>query len=166
MKTLGMMFIVIASGTVGFRISASLKQRCILIKKLLHAVQLLKNEICCYATPLPQIFALLAASTDGVLEALFSGVAKQMGRQPWLPPGTALEQVSEDFDEPEIKAVLLRLFQQLGKYDREAQLTGIHAAEDDLQNLLHRLEMERSLKSRTYQTLGICTGLAASVLLL
>ena len=43
---------------------------------------------------------------------------------------------------------------------------GIEAARQEAETLLQNLERERSLKSRTYETLGICAGLAAVILLL
>lgn len=45
-------------------------------------------------------------------------------------------------------------------------MQGIDTAYREAELLLQTLEQERSLKSRTYETLGICAGLAAVILLL
>lgn len=55
------MFVVVACGSAGFRIAASLKEKCALYELLLRQLAMMKQEICFHATPLAQVFALLAA---------------------------------------------------------------------------------------------------------
>ena len=62
--------------------------------------------------------------------------------------------------------ILLELAARLGKYDLESQLQGIDLAALRLGEELGRAEQERSTKSKTYQTLGICTVLAVAILLM
>lgn len=166
MKLLGMVFIVCASGSVGFRVSHSLKARCGLLLRFQELLQKMEHEIRFYGTPLPQLFALLAASETGTLEQLCGDTAREMERCRWTTPRRAMEKALESTPEPLLAPILLSLCEQLGKYDREAQTAGIAAAQAQASEELKRLEQERSVKSGTYQTLGICAGLAACVLLL
>lgn len=166
MKLAGMIVIITAAGSVGFRISAQLKSKCRLLETLLRLLGMMKQEICVYATPLAQVFGLLATASDGILERVFSATAKEMNRQPWSTPHRAMTQALEHEREELLNQVLLPLCMQLGKYDWDAQRLAVEAAEQQTLALLHQLEQERSLKSKTYQTLGICAGLAVSVLLL
>lgn len=166
MKLIGMLFIVVSAGSVGFRIAFLLKKRCSLVRQLLQALQVLRNEITFCATPLPQAFALMAVSSDGALGRLFSDVAKDMDRRRWATPQAAMEKALEQTPEELLAPILIALSKSLGKYDLDAQLMGIEAARQECETLLQNLERERSLKSRTYETLGICAGLAAVILLL
>lgn len=166
MKLLGMAFIVCASGSVGFRVSHSLKERCRLLLRFQELLRRMEHEIVFYGTPLPQLFALLAASETGILERLCADTAREMERCRWTTPRRAMEKALQSAPEPILGPILLGLCEQLGKYDREAMSAGIAAAQEQTGAELRRLEQERSVKSGTYQTLGICAGLAACVLLL
>ena len=94
MKLIGMLFIVVSAGSVGFRIAFLLKKRCSLVRQFLQALQVLRNEITFCATPLPQAFALMAVSSDGTLGRLFSDVAKDMDRRRWATPQAAMDEMN------------------------------------------------------------------------
>lgn len=170
MKLVGMVFIVAAAGSAGFRIAASLRRRCSLLRLLLTALRILKNEISFCATPLPQAFALMAVSVQGAPERVFSAVAKQMDQRRWLTPQGAMEQAlaeeSELGQDEQIHDALMKLAAGLGKYDRDSQLQTMEVVAADLEALLQAAQHECSMHSRTYRTLGICAGLAAAILLI
>ena len=92
MRLAGIVLVVLSAGSVGFRIALALKKRCRLLRQLIAALQLLKNEIAVCATPLPQAFALMAVAVDGPLEQLFSAVAREMDRNRFLTPLMAVRQ--------------------------------------------------------------------------
>lgn len=166
MKLMGMIFLVFACGSAGFRIAASLREKCSLYAMLLRQLAMMRQEICFYATPLAQVFALLAASGSGTLERVWKETARQMNTNPWMQPRYAMEQALASEQETDLAQILLPLCTQLGKYDADAQKKAIMAAEEQTKALLTSMEQERSVKSKTYQTLGICAGLAAAVLLI
>jgi len=166
MKITGVIFIVVAAGSVGCQMASMLRKRCELIRRLLTALQLLKNEIVVCGTPLPQAFALLAASSEGILERVFSHAAMEMEKNRWVSPYDAIKPALESAAEPQLEAVLFPLAKQLGKYDVEAQLRGIEAAKVSAEQILQDLEQERKIKSKTYRTLGVCAGLAVAILLI
>ena len=47
MRMAGIVLIVLSAGSMGFRIAHSLRKRCRLLRQLLSALQLLKQEIGC-----------------------------------------------------------------------------------------------------------------------
>lgn len=166
MREIGVVCIILSSSIVGIRISGSLKHRCLLLQNLIRLLRQMEHEIELYGTPVPQLFALMAASAAGELEQIFSAAAHEMDRDHWITPYQAMEEALNDTSSKILSSILLPLCRQLGRYDRDAQLTGITASIQEAEVALHAMEKERSIKSKTYQTLGICTGLAASVLLL
>ena len=167
MKLMGIVIIVASAGSVGFGIASSLKKRCALLRKLLSALQILKNEITFCATPLPQAFALIAASMDGMTARVFSAAAKDMDRRRWLTPQAALEKALEQESvDAQLRDTLCSLGAGLGKYDRDEQARTIDLTQLRLEELLRNAERERSVRSKTYETLGICAGLALAILLI
>ena len=166
----GVIFIVASASSMGIRVALSLRRRCALLRQLMTALQLMKNEISFCGTPLPQTFALMAAACDGPLEQLFSQIAKDMDKRRWLTPLAAMQQALKNVPElpqgDRIALILLELSGKLGKYDLDSQRQGIDLALAQLEEERQKAEREQSLKGRTYETLGVCAGLAAAILLL
>lgn len=170
MKLTGIVFVILSAASVGVKIASSLRNRCRVLRQLMDALLIMRNEISCCGTPLPQVFALMAISADGAVSRLFSNVAKAMDKQRWLTPRSAMEaalqseqQLGEDQD---ITEVLLSLASGLGKYDRESQLQILERTKGCLETLLHMAEQECSVRSKTYKVLGICAGVSVAILLL
>lgn len=170
MKVAGVIFIVASATSMGVRVAWSLRRRCTLLQQLMAALQLMKNEISFCGTPLPQTFALMAAACDGPLERLFSRIARDMDKRRWLTPMAAMEQALKDVPElpqgDRISLILLELSGKLGKYDLDSQRQGIDLALVQLEEERQKAEREKSVKGRTYETLGVCAGLAMAILLL
>lgn len=170
MKLAGVLFILVSAGSVGLQLAAALRTRCRLLRQLLAAMEVLKNEITVCATPLPQAFALMAVSSGGAVEQLCSTVARELERQRWLTVPAAMERaISAEpalAQEPEVAQSLRELAAGLGKYDRQAQNRAVELTILRLRELLTGAERERSVRSRTYELLGICTGISIAILLL
>jgi len=166
MKLAGIVFIVGSAGVMGVRISLSLRKRCELLRQLLQALAVLRSEIAFCGTPLPQAFALMAVQCSGTLETIFSSAAKQMDRQRWMTPLQAMELAIAESRETFLAPILRELFAQLGRYDLEAQVRAVDGAQSRTKTLLSQLEQERNRKTGTYETLGICAGIAVAILLL
>ena len=170
MKAAGIVFILVSAVTMGFRLAQGLRKRCSLIRQLQSVIQVLKNEITFGAVPLPQAFAKVAASADGQVSALFGKVSGSMEQRCWVTPMSAMKQALEEVPEwnreDRLCSILLELCAKLGQYDTDSQRQGIDLAMIQLEDERRTAEQERSIKSRTYKTLGICAGLAVSILLL
>lgn len=166
MKIAGVLFIVISAGSVGFRIAAGLKNRCKSLRQLYNAMQQLYHELAFCATPLPQVFALLAASCAEEHKKIFEQVSAEMEQNRWMTPRSAMERSLKLYPNEFVGEILLELAGKLGKYDVQAQLLGIEDAKHQMEEMLGNLEEERRLKSKTYKTLSICAGLAAAILLI
>ncbi len=170
MKLAGLIFIVLSAGSVGIRISASLRKRCRLIRQLLSAVQVMNSEIGCCCTPLPQTFALMAVAVNGSAARVFSVTARLMDKNRWMPPIKAMEQALQNErelgEDKELSEVLLALAAGLGKYDKESQLQILDRTKVRLEEILASAEKECSMRSKTYEVLGICTGISLAILLI
>ena len=166
MKMIGMVFIIFAVSSVGFTMSASIKKEKSLLMQMQRALQILRNEIAFCGTPLPQTFALMAASCSGNLERVFSDTAKLMDRHRWMSPAAAMEQTLSGRQETALSDVLRELAAGLGNYDLQAQITSIRMADERIAALLQQTEQEVRAKGKIYETLGICGGLSVAILLI
>lgn len=166
MKLAGILFIVGSAGFVGLRIARSLRNRCRMLRQLLQALGVMRSEIAFCGTALPQVFALMAVGCDGSLERIFSETAKRMDKQRWMTPLQAMEQALADEKTCFLFPMLKDLARQLGKYDLEAQISAVDGTKARAETMLQQLEQEQSRKSGTYETLGICAGIAVAILLI
>ncbi len=170
MKLAGMVFIVTAAGSVGVQMARALKERCDLIRQLLGILLLLRSEITVCCTTLPKAFALAAISAKGAVEQIFSEIAREMKARRWLTPEAAMEEAichtGFSAREQELSQVLLSLAAGLGSFDRESQTQALDMAKLRLEELLLQAEQARTLRSKTYQALCICTGLSMAILLI
>ena len=166
MKLIGMLFIVVSAGSVGIGMAVSLKKNVQLMRQMLRILQILRNEIAFCGTPLPQAFALAAASCDGVLSMLFADTAKKMDRNPWMTAAEAMKQVEFSQQNSQLLSICVELAEGLGQYDLNSQLCAVSSAKERTEALLNYAEQERSVKSKLYETLGICAGLSMAILLI
>lgn len=170
MKLAGVLFVILSATSVGLKIASSLRKRCRRISQLLTALQVMCSEIGHCGTPLPQTFALMAVSAEDEVERLFSSMAKTMDKRRWLDPQTAMAQALQDEpllgEDREVVEILLSLSATLGKYDRKSQLKALEQAKGKLEQLLQSARQECSVKSKTYEVLGICAGLSVAILLI
>ena len=165
MKLAGMVFIVLSAGSVGVRIGLLLKRRCRYLRLMLHALGVLENEIAFGATPLPQAFLAVSNASEGEMKQIFLSMSKQMEQCCWISPKMAMEKALSGNEDPS-NIVLTHLAEQLGKYDLQTQLNALQTAKTQAEQIKQELERERSIKSGTYETLSICAGLAAAILLM
>ena len=165
MKLAGMVFIVVSAGSVGIRIGLSLKHRCRYLRQMLHAIQILEYEISFGATPLPKAFWAVSQASEGQMTQLFFSMSSQMEQCCWLSPKSAMERALIGNNDPS-NEILIHLAEQLGKYDLQTQQNALQTAKARAEQMLQELERERSIKSGTYETLSICAGLAAAILLI
>lgn len=170
MKLIGVLFIVLSSGSVGYQISRAMKTRCRLLRNLQSSVCMLKNEIIVCATPLPQAFALMGASLNGAIGKLFSDVAHRMNKHRWITVLAAMEEAIEaDNDlkkDEKLRRELRNMAEGLGKYDKDAQASILDQTIERLGTMIEQAEQEQSIKSKTYEVLGLCAGLSLIILLM
>lgn len=170
MKLIGVLFVVLSAASVGFRFSYAVKQRCDLIGQLQVALRLLKSEISNHGTPLPEAFAVLAAATRGNVALYFSTAAKQMDQKRWMTPADSLVMAEDHLRElpanDPVRRILKELANGLGRLSWDNQLHSIDCAMVRLEEMRRIAEQDRTIRCRTYRTLGLCAGLALAILLI
>ena len=64
------------------------------------------------------------------------------------------------------RGTILSLFDSLGRYDLEGSVQALDLALSRLREEVKALQNSAAARCRTYLTLGVCTGLAAAVILI
>ncbi len=170
MKIIGILFVVISAASVGWRLSLSIRGRCLVLGQLIHGFRHMKSELSFHSTPLPQAFQKVAAVTTGQAREFFLWIGSEMEQKCWLTPLTAMEQASSQMTElppaDPVRQVLKDLGTGLGQFDLESQLQELELALNRLTEIRIHADKERTIRCRTYQTLGVCAGLALAILLI
>ena len=170
MKIAGIAFVVLSAASVSLQISFGMKKHCDELRKILMAIILLKNEISVCKTPLPQAFALMAASTDGAAEQLFSYIACELNKRRWITVSAVMGQAlllnPLLLKDEELCGILRSMAAGIGKYDTLSQLATLDRTITALEEMIDRAEKERGRKSKTYEALGLCAGLSLAILLI
>ena len=166
MKVIGIIFVVLTTGSLGFRIAGEHRKQCEMLRQLSSGLRILRNEIAFCGTPLSKAFAMMAVPCNGVLEKILSNTAREMDRHAWLPPTDALEQCASLYKNEMYVKILLDMLSCFGSYDVQSQLRSVDWAIEKTEEHLCLLEQERQQKGKVYETLGICAGVAVSIFLI
>lgn len=170
MKTLGIIFVILSSASVGLRYSYIMQQRCRTLSQIIAAMRLLKSELSTRGTALPEAFGMLAAATTGSTAAYFSAAAKEMNRNRWMSPHDSLcmsERNLKEFSESDPALFILRDFAAgIGKLDLECQAQSLDNIISRLEIVYRTAEQDKTVRSKTYRTLGLCAGISLAILLI
>ena len=141
-----------------------------LLHALLAALEAMKGEIEYRLTPLPELFAALGEGTEPVTAAFFRGCAAMMEADRALPPqlvlGRAMEQTTSLQWSARTRETVRNLAFSLGKFDLGGQVRAIELAQERLRAELAEVQAGSRARCRSYETIGICAGLALAVILL
>ena len=169
MKLLGSLLIVAASASAGFGYSCAVRRQLRQLVALLAALDYMKSEMEYRLTPLAELFTLLGTEGDAAICALFRQTAANMRENCALPPQTALARAVEQTKALTLSArarqTLCTLAFSLGKFDVGGQLRAITLAQAHLRAELDELQSGSRARCRSYETIGVCAGLALAVLL-
>ena len=90
--------------------------------------------------------------------AVGAGLAGTVRRQQAQTRGLSLSSAA--------RGTILSLFDSLGRYDLEGSVQALDLALSRLREEVKALQNSAAARCRTYLTLGVCTGLAAAVILI
>lgn len=134
-------------------------------------VQLLKNEIDCMRSPLPEAFW----AVSGKMEAPYSEFAKAVSVRMASFDGKTFEIIfREEAKKHLISCGLIREdiaeFQELGNYlgylDKQMQTETLRLYQEEIQRKTEELHAGLPIKKKLYQSLGIMGGIFLTILFL
>lgn len=166
LKLLGALCILGACGSCGFSMAAALDRWERELKDLDGAIDLMRCEIECRGTALPELCAVVARAFPGTVGQAFAALGRELvrpdpGPLPALLAAGLPREMSAD-----CRAVLLELGRSLGKYDLGSQLAGLDGARAECLRRLEQLRQTKAQRAKCYRALGLCGGAALAIVLL
>ena len=137
---------------------------------LIDALLRIRHELQYRLTPLPEIFAALGGSRNREIAEFFSRLAALLSSAQTCTVGYACRQALAQTRGLSLssaaRGTILSLFDSLGRYDLEGSVQALDLALSRLREEVKALQNSAAARCRTYLTLGVCTGLAAAVILM
>lgn len=169
LKTIGMILILTASGTVGLGMARTVRRQQVQTVALIDALLRLRHELQYKMTPLPDAFAVLAETPNREVASFFSALSDRLQSSRICTVGYACRKAMAQTSGLQLTAgtrsALLSLFDALGRYDLEGNLQVLELALERLRAEARLIQSGSRARCRTYISLAVCTGLAIAVIL-
>ena len=168
LRLTGAFLLAAGPALAGFYAAARLGRRPRMLRELAGALEQMEREVAFRLTPLPEIFAGLAAEHSGAVGAVFSACAAGTEGLERRPMGQvwrrALEEAGLDLDARSAR-VLEELGDVLGRYDAEGLRAALCGAAEELRAAAGQAERELEQKGRMERVLGLTAGAMLAILL-
>ncbi len=167
-KLIGAVFILLASGGVGYILASGYRKELRYLHQMSHALEIMAWELQYRLIPLPDLCRSAANVCTHGMNRLFLQFAKELDDQVFPDAEqcmhVAMEQIG-DLPKSSVKIIHM-LGSFLGKYDLSGQLQGLDAVQLACRNMIQGLEKDKDIRIRNYQTLGFCAGAAIVIVLI
>lgn len=168
LKLIGSLLIVAACGSVGFYAAAACRREEKILRQFIFCLNFMECELQYHLTSLPDLCRQTAAKSDGPLKAFYVNLATELEDQ--ISPDTercVMAALAKVKDMPGMTGeAIMMLARTLGRFDIQGQLSGIDETRQECCRKLEELTQNKTLRLRSYQTLGLCAGAALAILLM
>ena len=139
-----------------------------MLYQLMGILQVMDADLQYRLTPLPELCRMAAGEVKGILQVLFLNLYRELTWQKQPDAGSCMyAAIQRSGDVPsKIRRLLVMLGQTLGRYDLSGQLQGIQSVQKRCEEALENIRKNRDERLRSYQTLGICAGMALAIILI
>ena len=167
-KWMGAVFVLVSCGGFGGGIAAGYRRRERLLRQLMTILENMEAELGFHLVALPELTQKAAEDGTGILRDLFRNLTRELNWQTQPDASGCMYAAMEQcHDLPScLRRPLAQLGQTLGRFDLEGQIQGLEATQAACRRELSRLEKNRDVRLRSYQTLGLCAGAALVILFL
>lgn len=167
LKIVGVVFVVVSCGTVGFRLADNHRREEQYLRQLVRILDFIACELQYRLTPLPTVCVQVSREFPAKIGNVFACLEQEMRRQILPDMARCMEfTLNKVQDLPPITRKCLRLLgASIGRFDIEGQLKGLEAVRQECKRNLEDLAKNRDTRIRGYQTLGLCAGAAIAILL-
>lgn len=162
----GAILVILGCGSVGFMIAASYRTEEKVLRQLLGALDFMQCELQYRLTPLPDLCRNVGGASAGHIRTVFISLAAELEDQISPDVERCMDHVLSVYKElPRLSRQALELLgRSLGRFDLEGQLKGLEAARQECRRCIEELTKNKTVRLRSYQTLGLCAGAAMAIL--
>jgi len=166
-KILGALLILAGCGGFGMMICLSYKSEEEMLRQMIHAMDYIQCELQFRMTPLPELCSRASASCKGRISRFWKQLSEALRNQTFPDVSGCVEAAMEASGPfpPRVDKALEILSVSLGQFDAQGQLQALEAARNHCRAELESMGINRDNRLRSYQTLGICAGVALVILL-
>ena len=167
-KWIGAILIIASCSGCGFAIAAGKRREEKLLCQLMEILQFMESELQYRLTPLPELCRLTGEETQGLLQNVFMNLYRELSWQKLPDAGSCMYAAIQRSGEipPRVRRLLVQLGHTLGRFDLPGQLQGLQAVRRRSEEALEYLRKNRDDRLRSYQTLGMCAGVALAIILI
>ena len=165
-KWIGAGFVIAACSGFGFSLASLHRKQEKLLRQFLQVLEDMKCMLHYKLMPLPELCRSSVRRIGGPIRTVLLQFAQELEQQvaPDAPSCMSVALASCQFPEGSLKYLLSELGMSLGVYDLAGQLQGLESVKVNSEIVLKNLECNREVRIRSYQTLGICAGVAMAIL--
>lgn len=158
--------VFLSCGGFGFTVCACHKNEEATLRQLLIALDYMQCELQYRLTPLPELFHGAGIQAKGILREIFLRFARELEccLTPDVASCMAVAIAACTGLPPKTNANLRLLGDSLGRFDLDGQLMGLEALRQKCREDLQILTADKTIRLRSYQTLGLCAGAALVIL--
>ena len=166
LKIVGAILVIAGCGCVGFKISFNYRRDENALEQLVCILDFMHCQLQYRMTPLPSLCRQVATDFRNMPGQIFEDLAAKMELQSSTSIGQCMISVlSAKRTIPAITRIkLIQLGNSMGRFDLEGQLKGLEALRQDCIRNLDEMRANRDVRLRSYQTLGLCAGVALAIL--
>ena len=168
LKWIGAVFIIVACLTFGLLIVYFHKKEIKSLKGLIYAIDFMECELQYRIPPLPELCRRTADKCIPDLKKVFLNLSYELEEQ--IVPDVKIcmnSVLSKATDIPnETRRCLTILGHSMGKFDLNGQLKALENVRKECEGKLKKISGCSDERLRSYQTLGICAGIALIILLM
>lgn len=165
-KWIGAALVIAGCSGFGYTLASAHRKN----EKQLHQLMRVLEDMACLLQyklmPLPELCRSSVGRIAGPVRSLFLFFAEELEQQiaPDAPSCMAAALAKCQNLNGSLRYLCSELGHSLGVYDLPGQLTGLESVYKNCQRVLENLECNRELRIRSYQTLGVCAGVALAVI--
>ena len=167
-KWIGALCIIIACLGFGLMLAALHRREVKTLKNLISALDFMECELQFRMPSLSELCSRTAECCQENLRRVFTDLSSELENQIAPDVKHCMESVlSKSKDIPvETQKCLSILGENLGKFNLQGQLKGLESVQAECKERLRKLVGNYDMRLRSYQTLGLCGGVALIILLM
>ena len=165
-KALGAVLIVFGCGYFGFHMAIRIKQEEQSLHQLIAVLDYMQCEIQFHMTPLPDLCRQAGMEQQNWIGKFFRKLALELEDHTSTDVSYCVHHVLASVPELQNRCrhALELLGTSLGRFDVQGQINGLEAVRVFCRGELEELAVNRDVRLRSYQTLGVCAGAALAIL--
>lgn len=164
-KWLGAVLVFVSCGGFGFSLCTSHKTEESMLRQLLAALDYMQCELQYRLTPLPELCHGAGMQAKGILRQVFLRFSRELDYHLTPDVASCMTAAIAAADLPlKAKEILCLLGNSLGRFDLNGQIMGLESVRQQCREDLQTMTADKTVRLRSYQTLGLCAGAALVIL--